>query len=97
MWLSPSSATFVGSVAAACTTAAFVPQVVRVLRLRRANEISLTTFSVFGLGTALWLVYGLQLGSLPIILANAITCVLSVAIVSVKLKFDGRDPVLETR
>ena len=83
-------ATVVGSVAAACTTGAFVPQVVRVWRLRSAAEISLATFSVFAFGTLAWLIFGLMLGSLPIILANGITFGLAVGIVALKLRFDRR-------
>lgn len=82
------SPTLVGSVAAVCTTGAFVPQVVRVWRLRSAEEISLTTFSVFAFGTLAWLIYGLLIRSLPVVLANAVTFVLSLAIVSLKLNYD---------
>ena len=80
--------TLIGSVAAVCTTGAFVPQVVRVWRLKSAGEISLTTFLVFALGTFVWLIYGLLLGSIPIILANAITLVLALTIVFLKLNYD---------
>jgi len=87
--------TLVGSVAAVCTTGAFVPQVVRVWRLKSAGEISLTTFSVFAFGTLVWLVYGLLIGSVPVILANAVTLVLALTIVLLKLNYDrseGRPP-----
>jgi len=80
--------TLIGSIAAVLTTSAFVPQVVRVWRLRSASEISLATFLVFSLGMAVWLVYGLVIGSLPVILANAVTLVLALTIVSLKLNYD---------
>jgi len=80
--------TLIGSVAAVCTTGAFVPQVVRVWRLKSAGEISLTTFLVFALGTFVWLIYGLLLDSIPIVLANAITLVLALTIVFLKLNYD---------
>lgn len=90
MVLSSETATLVGGVAAVCTTAAFVPQVARVWRLRRADEISLTTFSLFAFGTFVWLLYGLLIDSLPVILANAVTFVLAVSIVILKLNYDRR-------
>jgi len=80
--------TLIGSIAAVCTTGAFVPQVVRVWRLKSAGEISLTTFSVFAVGTGVWLVYGLFIGSIPVILANAVTLLLALTIVALKLRFD---------
>ena len=88
MGLSVESVTLVGSVAAVCTTGAFVPQVVRVWRLKRAEEISLATFLLFGVGTAVWLVYGLFIGSAPVIVANGITLVLALVIVAFKLDYD---------
>jgi MtN3 and saliva related transmembrane protein len=77
-----------GFVAAFCTTAAFVPQVVRVLRLRSARDISLPTFLLFSVGVFLWLIYGFYTGSKPVIASNAVTLVLSVSILVLKLRFD---------
>jgi MtN3 and saliva related transmembrane protein len=82
------STELVGLVAGICTTAAFVPQVIRVWRLKRADEISLTTFLVFSVGLLVWLVYGLLTGALPVILANAVTFVLALMILSLKWRFD---------
>lgn len=81
-------ATLVGAVAAVCTTGAFIPQVARVWRLRSASEISLATFLLFAVGTFVWLFYGLLIDSLPVILANAVTFVLAVSIVVLKLTYD---------
>ena len=80
----------IGLAAAVCTTVAFIPQLVRVWRLRSAREISTIMFSVFSLGTFLWLVYGICLRALPIILANAISLVLALAILALKLRFDRK-------
>ncbi len=90
MELSGASVVLVGSIAAACTTAAFVPQVVRVWRLKRADEISFATFLVFSVGTFLWFVYGVWIGSYPVILANGVTFALALSMVGLKLKY-GRD------
>jgi MtN3 and saliva related transmembrane protein len=78
-----------GFAAAFCTTAAFVPQLVRVLRLRSAREISLPTFLLFSIGVFLWLLYGLSIGSKPVIASNAVTLVLSVSILALKLRYGG--------
>jgi MtN3 and saliva related transmembrane protein len=85
-----------GFVAAFCTTAAFVPQLVRVLRLRSAREISLPTFLLFSVGVFLWLLYGIYTGSKPVIASNVVTLVLSVSILALKLRFD-RDAVKELK
>jgi MtN3 and saliva related transmembrane protein len=82
------SPTVVGSVAAICTTGAFVPQVVRVWRLKHANEISLTTFLVFAIGTFVWLVYGIEILSVPVIAANSVTFALALTILVLKLSYE---------
>jgi MtN3 and saliva related transmembrane protein len=79
-----------GFVAAFCTTAAFVPQLVRVVRLRSARDISLPTFLLFSVGVFLWLLYGLYTGSKPVIVSNAVTFVLSVSILILKLRYGRR-------
>lgn len=79
-----------GFVAAFCTTAAFVPQLVRVLRLRSARDVSLPTFVMFSVGVFLWLLYGLYIGSKPVIASNGVTLALSVSILVLKLRY-GRD------
>jgi MtN3 and saliva related transmembrane protein len=78
----------IGFAAAFCTTVSFVPQLVRVLQLRSARDISLGMFLLFSLGVFLWLVYGLSIHSMPVIVSNAVTLLLSVSILILKLRFD---------
>ena len=77
----------IGTLAACLTTASFVPQVWHSLRSRDVSGISLGMYLVFTVGVALWLVYGVLLGAWPIIVANTITLLLSLAILAMKLKF----------
>jgi len=83
-----STAEVVGYVAAACTTAAFVPQLVRVWRLRSARDISLVTFVVFSAGTAIWWLYGVLIGSWPVIVANGVTLAIALTILALKVRYD---------
>lgn len=75
-----------GLAAACCTTFAFVPQVVRIWRTRSTRDISLGMFAVLTLGMVLWLVYGLLIGDLPIVAANAATSALSLTILVMKIR-----------
>lgn len=79
----------IGLIAAFATTAAFVPQLVRVWRLKSARDISLHVFLLFSFGEAMWLMYGLLIHSAPVILANVVTLGLALAILVLKLKYDG--------
>lgn len=76
-----------GLIAGLFTTAAFVPQVVKIWKSRHAKDISLAMFAIFSTGVALWIVYGFTIGSLPVILSNSITFALALAILALKLYF----------
>jgi MtN3 and saliva related transmembrane protein len=96
MVLSAQAVDSIGFVAALCTTIAFVPQLVRVLKLRSAKEISLGTFLLFSIGVFLWLLYGIYSGSKPVIASNAATLGLSLSILFLKIRYD-RAPLKEDR
>ena len=83
-----SAENLLGVAAGVLTTIAFVPQVLRVWRTRTARDLSLATFSIFTVGVALWLVYGVMIASLPIVLANAVTLLLAGSILVMKIAFD---------
>ena len=78
----------VGFAAAILTTCAFVPQVMMVWRQRGAPGISTGMYTMFIVGIALWLVYGLALRSWPMVIANGITLLLAVSILVMKLYFE---------
>jgi MtN3 and saliva related transmembrane protein len=75
----------IGMMAGVLTTLCWLPQTILILRTRDARAISLATQSTFACGVALWLAYGLLIGSWPVIIANALTLVLVSAIVVLKL------------
>jgi MtN3 and saliva related transmembrane protein len=77
----------IGSVAAFSTTVCWVPQALKILREKRTEGLSLVTQIVFTLGVALWLAYGLLLHNWPILLANALTLMLSLAILFLKVRY----------
>lgn len=76
----------IGLVAAMLTTISFLPQTLLVLRTGRTDGISLTMYALFTAGVAGWLLYGLLVGSLPVIVANAITLALAATILGLKMR-----------
>ena len=78
---------WVGSVAAFLTTASFIPQAWQTFRTRDVSGISLGMYSLFNVGVALWLVYGILLMAWPIIIANSITTSLALMILVMKLQY----------
>jgi MtN3 and saliva related transmembrane protein len=79
----------VGYCAALLTTLSFLPQVHKIWRFKRADDISAPAFTAFSLGVLLWLFYGIALGSWPIILANGITLILTLGILVLTARYRG--------
>ncbi len=75
-----------GMFAAILTTASFLPQALLVVRTGKTDGISATMYAMFTVGVFAWLVYGVMIGSLPVILANAVTLALAATILSLKVK-----------
>jgi MtN3 and saliva related transmembrane protein len=75
----------IGYAAAVLTTFAFVPQVVKSWRSRSAGDLSFVALIALTIGVFLWLIYGIALGSAPIIAANATTFVLTSALLVMKI------------
>lgn len=76
----------IGLVAAALTTSAYVPQVLKSIRTKSAKDLSLGTSTMLCCGVLLWLVYGIMNNDVPIILSNAVTFVLVVTLLVLKLR-----------
>lgn len=80
------SVTLLGLVAASCSTLAFLPQVIKTWRTRSTQDISLGMFLLLVSGIVLWLLYGILLGDLPLIVANAVTFVFAGTILYFKVR-----------
>lgn len=81
-----------GLIAGILTTAAYVPQVFKTWRLKTAGDISLLMISLTSGGIFLWFLYGLSIGSLPVTVANLITCILTLTVLVMKIRYGkGRE------
>ena len=78
---------WVSALAATLTTAAFVPQALHIIRYKETRAISLIMYVAFASGVALWMLFGTMIGNWPIIVSNAITLMLALAIIAMKLKY----------
>lgn len=76
-----------GLIAGTLTTIAFLPQIAKAWRSKSTGDLSWGMVSTFSLGVLMWLIYGIWIDSLPVILANAVTLLLQLGIVSLKIKY----------
>lgn len=77
---------WIGYLAAFLTTAAYYPQMIKVLRHRQTAAISLGMYSMITCGIALWFIYGWLISSPSLVLANGITFVMASIILIMKVK-----------
>ncbi len=80
-------ATSIGLLAGALTTVSLIPQLIKCWRTKSTRDVSLWTYLILALGVFLWLSYGLMIGDLPLIAANAVTFVIADSIIILKLRF----------
>ena len=85
-----SNAEIIGIVAAVLTTSAFLPQAWKVVRTRETAAISLAMYGLFAAGVALWLAYGILTSQWSITIANAVTLVFALIILTMKLREKSR-------
>jgi MtN3 and saliva related transmembrane protein len=77
--------------AAICSMTSFAPQLVKIWREKDASSVSLRMYVVTVIGFILWINYGLAIGRWPIVASNAICLLMSGAVLTLKVRFDGRD------
>ena len=76
----------IGLFAAVLTTVSFLPQTLLVIRTGKTDGISAVMYSLFTIGVACWLAYGVLENSTPVVLANSVTLVLAATILVMKLR-----------
>tara|TARA_B100001964_G_C14193986_1_gene582435 strand:+ start:517 stop:822 length:306 start_codon:yes stop_codon:yes gene_type:complete len=74
-----------GFIAAALTTVAFLPQVIKTWRTKKAEDVSIVMLLMFITGLLFWIIYAIKINALPVLIANIVTIVLNVTILTLKL------------
>lgn len=64
----------IGGVSASLSVGA---QVIKIFRKKSAKDICIITYLVSGLSSIIWIFYGLEIESLPLVLANSIGILMS--------------------
>jgi MtN3 and saliva related transmembrane protein len=78
---------FIGFLAGILCTVSFLPQVIRAFKTKQTKDLSFATFSIFSLGVALWIVYGILTKQTPIVLTNVTILVLALLLLIMKAKY----------
>lgn len=84
-----SPADTIGTGAALCSMASFVPQIAKIRRERDASSVSLKMYAVTVTGFSLWTAYGIMTESWPVAGSNIVCLVLSATILALKWRYSG--------
>jgi MtN3 and saliva related transmembrane protein len=77
----------IGLTAGVCTAISLVPQVVKTIKEKEAEDVSLLMLLVLGAGLALWIVYGIKRNDLPIIATNCFSLLVNITMVILRIKY----------
>lgn len=78
--------TIIGTAAAICTTASYVPQVRKTWQTQETGDLSLKMLLLLATGLTLWVCYGLINGDVVIVLANVASLLLLSSLIYWKIR-----------
>jgi MtN3 and saliva related transmembrane protein len=77
----------IGLAAGVCTAVSLLPQLIKIMREKRAEQLSLFYLFTLLLGLGLWIAYGVLRSDLPIILTNIASALLNVSVIVLSVKY----------
>lgn len=87
--------TYLAFLAGALTSTGYLPQIIKGMKTRRMDDVSLLMPAVLGLGMFLWLVYGIVREDPAIVVANLVGASLAMTLVAMVLRFRRRNPSVD--
>lgn len=69
-----------GLTASIMTTVNSLPQILKIIKTRSVNDISLTAIIILVVGLGLWAVYGILISNIPIIISSGVQFILEIII-----------------
>ncbi len=79
--------TMTGLLAGFLTTLSFFPQVIKAWKTKSTKDVSMGMFLILFTGMFLWMVYGFMIDSLPVITANAVSLLLALVVIALKIRY----------
>ncbi|HWI91104.1 MAG TPA: SemiSWEET transporter [Flavisolibacter sp.] len=83
----------IGIAAGICTSTSLIPQVVKTIKKKKAEDVSLGMLLVLATGIILWIVYGIKKNDIPIIATNAFSLLVNIAMVILGVKYKNKKPL----
>jgi MtN3 and saliva related transmembrane protein len=80
----------VGLAAGVCTAISLLPQIIKILREKKSQDISLFYLFVLLCGLGLWTYYGFLKNDIPIIATNSFSMVLNLVMIVLGMSYKNK-------
>lgn len=78
----------IGMIAGILTASSLLPQLIKTLKEKKAEDVSIGMLVVLFLGVGLWIVYGVMRDDLPIIITNSFSLLLNATMIGLRFKYN---------
>lgn len=76
-----------GFVAGIFTAISLIPQIVKIVKVKKAQDISLTYLLILLFGIALWITYGIMRKDGPVIMTNVLSAIINIITIILGLRY----------
>ncbi len=76
-----------GLIAGVFTASSMLPQLVKIIKEKKANDLSLGMLTVLNTGMCLWIYYGVLREDWPIIITNSFSLLLNIVVILFSIKY----------
>ena len=77
----------IGLAAGICTATSMIPQVLKTIREKKAEDVSLVMLLVLMAGILLWIVYGIKKNDLPITATNSFSLLVNLTMIILRVRY----------
>ena len=80
----------VGFIAGILTSINIIPQIIRSIKTKKVEDVSLWMFIIYDIGLILWVTYGIMILSYPIMIMDGIACLSSLLMTYIKIRYNRK-------
>ena len=77
----------IGLTAGVLTASSLLPQLIKTIKEKKAEDISLVMLLILLSGICLWIVYGIKRDDFPIIATNSFSLLLNIIMIVLRIKY----------
>lgn len=82
---------YIGLAAGICTSVSLLPQLIKIIKKEKADEISYFMLTILIVGQSGWIWYGIIKSDLPIILTNSFSVLVNILMVIFTIRYKERN------